>query len=597
MPELRAPFGAADGMDFETRECSRGDASCLREAAQSEWLDLAETLLAQGEARGGYLHRVTFPDADAWLSFKEAALGDLPPSTDVPDEELAPTVGRVLRALVSRWPVALHKTAVELDEQVTWSSTRANGDPGVNSSWTQTIDGIAVAWDNHSSTLFLDEDWRPRSWTLPVPSEPLREWIRRFGPIPDIDETRRIVVSELPKRFEGDYSEDVFGSFRPETIDWNTVPITGPYWYWGVPRRSYAADFSYWRVAYSVQIYANFCEHYFVTAVEEPVLMSEGDAGLVSAQLPRQSRRGVKTCRPRPQCARGWQSMRVIGACVRLAVPLAPLFVACASDSGVVAADAGASRQGAHDGGMSDIDDDASRPGAEPVGTDEGADDANGDPGDVPGDGDDDVLVDDEFERDAGSLGANDATTEAGLPVADARSDEVVINGIDAAAGPTRDGGQDDTADADASLGCGDGVVGVGEACDEGPENDDEGHCTTQCAWAECGDGIVNGDEQCDDGNDYDLDDCVFGCLFNVCGDGYVNLMTEWCDDGNDDDFDTCPNDCSSETPCGDSFPSCAVSACGDGIIDPGEECDDQNVNDNDACRNDCTVSTQSDGG
>jgi len=69
---------------------------------------------------------------------------------------------------------------------------------------------------------------------------------------------------------------------------------------------------------------------------------------------------------------------------------------------------------------------------------------------------------------------------------------------------------------------CGDGTVDAGEACDDGPLNDDEepNACRTDCSPARCGDGVVddaapNG-EHCDDGNQLDGDDCPATCKFPI---------------------------------------------------------------------------------
>ena len=55
-------------------------------------------------------------------------------------------------------------------------------------------------------------------------------------------------------------------------------------------------------------------------------------------------------------------------------------------------------------------------------------------------------------------------------------------------------------------AGCGDGVVGPGEGCDDG--NDDPTDDCNACQPATCGDGVVQGEEQCDDGNEIDGDGC-----------------------------------------------------------------------------------------
>ncbi|HEY8376608.1 MAG TPA: fibrinogen-like YCDxxxxGGGW domain-containing protein [Nannocystis sp.] len=57
---------------------------------------------------------------------------------------------------------------------------------------------------------------------------------------------------------------------------------------------------------------------------------------------------------------------------------------------------------------------------------------------------------------------------------------------------------------------CGDGVVDVGEECDDGPANAPDAACTPECTIAACGDGYVYPeDEDCEDGNGDIHDGCV----------------------------------------------------------------------------------------
>jgi len=59
----------------------------------------------------------------------------------------------------------------------------------------------------------------------------------------------------------------------------------------------------------------------------------------------------------------------------------------------------------------------------------------------------------------------------------------------------------------------------------------------------ECGDGVLNVGEACDDGNFDNTDSCTEYCLEPACGDGYLQ-DGEGCDDGNQDDGDGCNKDC-----------------------------------------------------
>ena len=61
--------------------------------------------------------------------------------------------------------------------------------------------------------------------------------------------------------------------------------------------------------------------------------------------------------------------------------------------------------------------------------------------------------------------------------------------------------------------GCGDGVVGPGEECDDGNTIDGDG-CDSNCTITACGNGIVTAGEQCDDGNLIDGDGCDSDCMF-----------------------------------------------------------------------------------
>jgi fibro-slime domain-containing protein len=69
---------------------------------------------------------------------------------------------------------------------------------------------------------------------------------------------------------------------------------------------------------------------------------------------------------------------------------------------------------------------------------------------------------------------------------------------------------------------CGDGVLEIGEECDEGDQNGKGGYgscgadCTLQAGF--CGDGVVQSDEECDDGglNGTAPDKCPSGCHYLV---------------------------------------------------------------------------------
>jgi cysteine-rich repeat protein len=164
---------------------------------------------------------------------------------------------------------------------------------------------------------------------------------------------------------------------------------------------------------------------------------------------------------------------------------------------------------------------------------------------------------------------------------------------------------------------CGDGMVGGGEACDDGnKENTDA--CLDTCVPAACGDGFTqDGVEACDDANGDNTDACLDTCVAASCGDAFVQADVEACDDGNDVETDGCLNTCAVAS-CGDGVTwdgveacddgndvdddacsnMCASASCGDGVVQAaaGEECDDKNMVDTDACLNTCKLPTCGDG-
>jgi cysteine-rich repeat protein len=106
---------------------------------------------------------------------------------------------------------------------------------------------------------------------------------------------------------------------------------------------------------------------------------------------------------------------------------------------------------------------------------------------------------------------------------------------------------------------------------------------TTYGGPAVCGNGVVDLSEACDDGNTDDTDACTSKCQPATCGDGFVQAGVEGCDDGNQFNDDACTN-------------TCTPPVCGDGIVNGSEECDDGNSNPDDGCVN-CQNSVACTGG
>jgi cysteine-rich repeat protein len=132
----------------------------------------------------------------------------------------------------------------------------------------------------------------------------------------------------------------------------------------------------------------------------------------------------------------------------------------------------------------------------------------------------------------------------------------------------------------DAGLGCGDGLVVIGESCDDGNLEPDDG-CSASCLIEEgyicegspsdcepiepppgvCGDGERNEGEECDDGGETAA--CDEDCTDSACGDGQFNRTRgEGCDDGNTEDGDGCTWACVEEP-----------DSCGDLVCVEGETC------------------------
>ncbi|MDC0666876.1 DUF4215 domain-containing protein [Nannocystis radixulma] len=126
---------------------------------------------------------------------------------------------------------------------------------------------------------------------------------------------------------------------------------------------------------------------------------------------------------------------------------------------------------------------------------------------------------------------------------------------------------------------CNNGIVEVGEECDDGADNNlDTNACRSDCTRARCGDGSIQTDvEQCDDGNAVDNDGCTNACTTPTCGDGIVN-GTDECDGG--PEFNAivngpCTADCKISLQCGMMGGPACPQKCGDSVLDMGEGCDD----------------------
>lgn len=186
--------------------------------------------------------------------------------------------------------------------------------------------------------------------------------------------------------------------------------------------------------------------------------------------------------------------------------------------------------------------------------------------------------------------------------------------------------------------GCGNGVLEMGEGCDDGARDPiDIGggdSCSEDCRIYTC-DAVTENCEECNMDTDGTVgaDSCdipgrvtpvcedpdgVGGsgpvCIIPGCGNG-ITEAGEGCDDGGTDDGDGCSAECKIEgcdtlgdSDCNscdendqcetDSFchpgspePSvCLFPNCGNGVLEGGEGCDDGNTDDGDDCDSDCKI-------
>ena len=113
---------------------------------------------------------------------------------------------------------------------------------------------------------------------------------------------------------------------------------------------------------------------------------------------------------------------------------------------------------------------------------------------------------------------------------------------------------------------CGNGIVEMGEECDDGFANSDEPGeynltCRTNCRFARCGDSITDSGEACDDGNRFNGDYCSDDC----------RQIIGWCGDGKQQNNEEC--DYKENLYCTQECTAVSGS-CGDGIVNGQEACD-----------------------
>jgi cysteine-rich repeat protein len=121
-----------------------------------------------------------------------------------------------------------------------------------------------------------------------------------------------------------------------------------------------------------------------------------------------------------------------------------------------------------------------------------------------------------DFIPDNGAGAAGFAAYSGGRPGSDSTSGAgaagVLAAGESGSGGFSGIGGQAGSAAAPGAV-CPNGVVELGEQCDDGNRNDNDA-CRNNCRSASCGDGVVwLGVEECDDGNTSNTDSCTNMCM------------------------------------------------------------------------------------
>lgn len=206
--------------------------------------------------------------------------------------------------------------------------------------------------------------------------------------------------------------------------------------------------------------------------------------------------------------------------------------------------------------------------------------------------------------------GIGDAARDASSLEAAAIDAPALVSSTGLDSGRSNNGRSNDsrTVDTEANPLCGNGLLELGEQCDDGNQNVADG-CVQCFTVPFCGNRRVEAGEHCDDGNTITTDGCAGCVVVPLCGNGSIEfgeecdspdaskcqsckkVKTPTCGNGRVEFGEQCDSDAEACVQC-----RLVTPLCGDGVVNSDEQCDDANTFDNDGCDRLCRVRKCGDG-